>query len=100
MFLAKFFVITGTTSGTGNVAARTVAKLGGEVVLLNHKSERSTNSLAAMKEEYPDAKFVSIECDLLSFESVKSAIAEIQSQYSNIYCLTCNAGMLGTPDKN
>jgi NAD(P)-dependent dehydrogenase (short-subunit alcohol dehydrogenase family) len=97
----KIFVITGTTSGTGNVAARTVAKHGGEAVLLNRKSERSTNSLAAMKQDYPDAKFVPIECDLQSFESVKSAIAEIKSKYSNsgIYCVACNAGIAATPDK-
>lgn len=95
----KVFVITGTTSGTGNVAARTVAKLGGETVLLNRQSERSTTSLAAMKEDYPDAKFVPIECDLQSFASVKKAIAEIKSKYSSIYCLACNAGIMATPDR-
>lgn len=31
-------VFTGTTSGTGNVAARTVANLGGEAIVLNRKS--------------------------------------------------------------
>jgi len=95
----KVFVITGTTSGTGNIAARTVAKLGGEVVLLNRKSERSTKSLADMKQEYPDAKFVPVECDLQSFESVKNAVAEIKSKYSSIYCLACNAGIMATPDR-
>ncbi|CAJ1889680.1 unnamed protein product [Cylindrotheca closterium] len=95
----KVFVITGTTSGTGNCAAKTVAKLGGEVLLLNRKSERSTKSLAAMKDEYPEGKFVPIECDLQSFESVKNAIAEIKSKYSSIYCLACNAGIMATVDK-
>ncbi|KAL3933835.1 MAG: hypothetical protein SGBAC_010224 [Bacillariaceae sp.] len=95
----KVFVITGTTSGTGNAAARTVAKLGGEAVLLNRKSERSSNSLALMKEEYPNAKLVPFECDLQSFESVKTAIAAIKLKYSSIYCLACNAGIMATPDK-
>lgn len=95
----KVFVITGTTSGTGNAAARTVAKLGGEAVLLNRKSDRSTNSLAAMKEDFPNSKFVPIECDLQSFESVKTTIAEIKSKYTSIYCLACNAGIMATPDK-
>ena len=95
----KVFCITGTTSGTGLVAAKTVAKLGGEVVLLNRKSERSTKSLAAMKEDFPDAKFVPIECDLQSFESVKNAIGEIKSKYSSIYCLACNGGIMASPDR-
>lgn len=46
----KVFVITGTTSGTGFVAAQTVIQLGGEAIVLNRKSERVTNSLAALKE--------------------------------------------------
>ncbi len=37
----KVFVITGTTSGTGFVAAKCVAKKGGEVVMLNRSSERA-----------------------------------------------------------
>ena len=34
----KTVVITGTTSGTGKVAAHTVAELGGRVIVLNRKS--------------------------------------------------------------
>ncbi|CAJ1932087.1 unnamed protein product [Cylindrotheca closterium] len=50
---------------------------------------------------YPDATLVPIECDLQSFESVKNAIAEIKSKYSEtgIYCMACNAGIMATPDK-
>lgn len=40
----KVFVITGTTSGTGFVAAWVAAQLGGEVLLLNRASQRVTNS--------------------------------------------------------
>jgi len=60
----KVFVITGTTSGTGFVAARTVAELGGEVVLLNRPSSRATDSLKKLQIAVPTAKFVPIECDL------------------------------------
>lgn len=95
----KVFVITGTTSGTGFVAAGTAAELGGEVVLLNRKSQRVTDSLSRLKEAVPDGKFVSIECDLQDFESVKRAIDEIKSKYTKIYCLSNNAGIMATPDK-
>ena len=96
----KVFVITGTTSGTGFVAARTIAELGGEVVLLNRKSSRVATSMDKLKKAVPKGgKFVSIECDLQSFESVRLAVKEIKSKYPKIYCLANNAGIMCTPDE-
>jgi NAD(P)-dependent dehydrogenase (short-subunit alcohol dehydrogenase family) len=95
----KVIVITGTTSGTGFVAARTAAAKGGEVVLLNRKSERAIDSLKALKEAVPEGKFIPIECDLQDFSSVRSAIQEIKSKYNKIYCLANNAGIMATPDQ-
>jgi NAD(P)-dependent dehydrogenase (short-subunit alcohol dehydrogenase family) len=95
----KVFAITGTTSGTGFVAARTAAELGGEVILLNRKSSRAEGSLAALKEAVPDGNFVPIECDLQDFASVRRAIVDIKSKYSKIYCLANNAGVASLPDK-
>lgn len=40
-----------------------------------------------------------IACDLQDFESVRKAAAEIKSQYSKIYCLANNAGIMATPDR-
>lgn len=97
----KVFVITGTTSGTGFVAARTAAELGGEVLLLNRKSERAAKSLASLKEAAPEGKFIPIECDLQSFESVHKAAQDIKTKYSDsgIYCVCWNAGIMATPDR-
>lgn len=95
----KVFVITGTTSGTGFVAARTVAELGGEAVLLNRASSRVGAMLLSLKEAVPDGKFVTIECDLQSFRSVRKAANEIKSRYQAIYCLANNAGIMATPDE-
>ncbi|MFT6279111.1 MAG: NADP-dependent 3-hydroxy acid dehydrogenase YdfG, partial [Flavobacteriales bacterium] len=41
----KVVAITGTTSGTGFVCAREMAKKGASVILLNRKSERAQNAL-------------------------------------------------------
>ena len=95
----KVFVITGTTSGTGYVAARTAAELGGEVVLLNRSSPRQISMMKTLQQEVPNGKFVAIECDLQDFSSVRSAIREIKSKYSKIYCLANNAGIMATPDE-
>ena len=41
----RVVAITGTTSGTGFVLARELARLGAEVLLLNRESERSRAAL-------------------------------------------------------
>ena len=69
----KTIAITGTTSGTGFIAAKTVAKKGARTLLLNRKTNRSNKSYDLLKEHYPKANFVDIECDLQSFKSVKKA---------------------------
>ena len=95
----KVFVITGTTSGTGFVAAKVAAEQGGEVLLLNRNSQRVTAMMKKLEQEVPKGKFVTIECDLQDFSSVRKAAEEIKSKYSKIYCLANNAGIMATPDK-
>ena len=46
----KVFVIMGTTSGTGFIAARTVLEKGGEVVCLNRPSQRVLDATAKLEE--------------------------------------------------
>lgn len=95
----KVFLITGTTSGTGFVAAQTAAEKGGEVVCLNRKSQRAEDATKKLQEAVPNGKFVNIECDLQDFESVKKAAEQVKAKYKSIYCLACNAGIMMTPDK-
>jgi len=95
----KVFAITGTTSGTGFVAAKTVAAHGGEVLLLNRPSSRSVASLEKLKAEVPEGKFFAIDCDLQDFGSVKSACETIKSKYTSLYCLSNNAGIMATADE-
>lgn len=99
----KVFCITGTTSGTGFVAAQTVAEKGGTVVCLNRASPRVQDSTAKLKAAVPDGDFVNIVCDLQDFESVRKAAGEIKKKFGNspngIYCLSCNAGISHSQDK-
>ncbi len=97
--LNKVVVITGTTSGTGFVCAREVAKLGGTVLLLNRPSQRSVDSFKKLKEEVPNGIFESITCDLQDFESVRNAIAEIKSTYDVIDVLCNNAAVMALQDQ-
>lgn len=95
----KVVAITGTTSGTGFVCAREVAKKGAAVILLNRASERSQNSLQQLQAEVPGGKFDAVECDLQNFESVRNAVENIKSNYEVIDVLVNNAGVMALKDQ-
>ncbi|MGI9610156.1 MAG: SDR family NAD(P)-dependent oxidoreductase [Acidimicrobiia bacterium] len=95
----KTVVITGTTSGTGKVAASTVADLGAKVLVLNRASERSTASFAELTTTCPDAELHQVECDLQSLSSVRAAadkVAELCPEGVNVLCN--NAGVMALAD--
>lgn len=95
----KVVAITGTTSGTGFVCARELAKKGATVILLNRESERSKAAFDALKAEVPSAKFESIDCDLQNLQSVKTAIQEIKAKYDVLDVLVNNAGVMALKDQ-
>ncbi len=95
----KTVVITGTTSGTGQVAARTVAELGAKVLLLNRRSSRSEASAAALRAEVPGAEIHEVECDLTSFASVEAAARRVEELCpEGVSVLANNAGVMALPD--
>lgn len=95
----KIVAITGTTSGTGFVCAREVAKKGATVVLLNRSSKRAEDALKQLQEAVPGANFDWIPCDLQSFASVKAAMQTLSSKYAVIDVLVNNAGVMALPDQ-
>ncbi len=95
----KTVVITGTTSGTGNAAATTLAELGAKVLVLNRSSERSTASFTKLTASSPDADLHSVECDLQSFASVRSAAATVAELCpEGVHVLCNNAGVMALAD--
>jgi NAD(P)-dependent dehydrogenase (short-subunit alcohol dehydrogenase family) len=95
----KVVLITGTTSGTGYVCAREMAKLGATVVLLNRASGRASASLATLQQEVPNGKFDAVTCDLQDFDSVRNATAEIKAKYAVVDVLCNNAGVMALEDQ-
>jgi len=95
----KVAAITGTTSGTGFICARELAKLGARVLLLNRESERSVAALAKLKEAVPTGDFEAIACDLQNFASVRGAIDAIKSKHDRLDILCNNAGVMALPDQ-
>ena len=98
----KVIVLTGTTTGTGFVAARTCARKGAHVVLLNRASPRATAAEAAIAAEAaPGARVESVACDLASFASVRAAAALLAAKFGEggIDVLVNNAGVMALADE-
>ncbi len=94
----KVIVITGTTTGTGFIAAKVCLEKGATVVTLNRKSERSDKAEAELK-AISSGNFVPIVCDLNDFTSVKSAAEKIKELFPNgINVLANNAGIMAFRD--
>jgi NAD(P)-dependent dehydrogenase (short-subunit alcohol dehydrogenase family) len=93
----KIVAITGCTSGTGLVVAKTCARKGAKaVLLLNRPSPRSDAADALVKSQVPEGSTTTVEtvaCDLQDFDSVKKAADMIKSKYEAIDVLCNNAGM-------
>lgn len=95
----RIAAVTGTTSGTGYVCARELAKRGAIVVLLNRESDRASSSLAALQAEVPEGEFHPVTCDLQHFASVRRAIKEIQENANRLDVLCNNAGVMALKDQ-
>jgi NAD(P)-dependent dehydrogenase (short-subunit alcohol dehydrogenase family) len=95
----RVVAVTGSTSGTGFVAARTCAKLGAHVLLLNRPSARSEAALKAIAEDAPGGVFA-IDCDLQSFASVRAAAVAVKAAVGEqgLDVLCCNAGVMALRD--
>eukprot|EP00039_Didymoeca_costata_P017578 m.326336 g.326336 ORF g.326336 m.326336 type:complete len:327 (-) comp16557_c1_seq10:3460-4440(-) len=95
----KTFVVTGTTTGTGNVYATTLLKKGAKVVCLNRESERSKAALETLK-GIEGGEAHGVVCDLMDFASVKQAAAEVSKLCPEGVDVLCNnAGVMALQDK-
>ena len=106
----KTVAITGTTSGLGHELARlAISKNAALILLLNRTSKRSQSSeddlrryLDAGDNTLPKTTIKTIDCDLMSFDSVRKAAAEVNrtvKPYGGLHVLCNNAGIMAFDDK-
>lgn len=96
--MRKTVAITGCTSGTGLILARTCGDLGARVVMLNRPSERAKAALLQLTQQKIDA--VLVPCDLQDFENVRAAATMLKTMCpAGIDVLCNNAGVMGLPDQ-
>ena len=94
----KTFLITGTTSGTGYQATRTLLSKGAEVIMLNRNSAKSQRIINKLKAEFGNnAPISNVRMDLSDLASVRKAANEILKEEKNIDALICNAAIAQVP---
>ncbi|MGB8556425.1 MAG: SDR family oxidoreductase [Pseudolabrys sp.] len=90
----KTVVITGGTSGIGEVAAVALAKMGARVVLVARDKSRGDATLARLRDITPDIAHSVYFADLLRLAEMKRVAAEIADHEPRIDVLINNAGAL------
>ncbi len=87
----KVAVVTGASSGLGRQFALALAREGANVAILARRVE----ILEKVKEEVEalGVKCISVRCDVVDVESIKSAVATVVEQFGRIDILVNNAGV-------
>ena len=90
----KVVVITGGTSGIGQIAAERLAAVGARMVLVARDRARADAALARLNAAGPAANHTSHLADLSSIAATKAVAAEIAAAEPRIDVLINNAGAL------
>jgi NAD(P)-dependent dehydrogenase (short-subunit alcohol dehydrogenase family) len=90
----KTVVITGATSGIGNVAAETLTKMGARIVVVARNRSRGNATVARLSSIAPGIDHSLYFADLLHLSEVKRVAAEIAHREPPIDVLINNAGAL------
>jgi NAD(P)-dependent dehydrogenase (short-subunit alcohol dehydrogenase family) len=90
----KTVVITGGTSGIGEVAAEALAQMGARIVLVARSESRAEATLARLRRSGPGAAHSVYFADLKRLAEMKRVAAEIAEREPPIDILINNAGAL------
>jgi retinol dehydrogenase 12 len=88
----KTCLVTGATSGIGEVAARELAGLGARVIVVGRSPERCTATLEGIRRETGSARVESIVADLSSQAEVRRLAGEVRGRCDRLDVLLNNAG--------
>ena len=90
----KTVVITGGTSGIGEVAAEALAQIGARIILVARSKSRAEATLARLRRSGPGAAHSVYFADLTRLAEMKRVVAEIAHREPPIDVLINNAGAL------
>ncbi len=90
----KVCVVTGATSGIGQVAATELAKRGAHVVIVGRSAQKCTATQAQIRSASAAASVDSLVADLSSLNETKRLAGQVRERYPRIDVLLNNAGAM------
>ena len=88
----KSFLVTGATSGIGEVTARELARMGGKVILVSRNPEKCRRTTAHIKKETGNPQISYLTADLSSQEQIRDLVRTFQKEHDHLDVLINNAG--------
>jgi retinol dehydrogenase-12 len=90
----QIILVTGATSGIGEVTARELARQGAHIVLLARNQAKAEKTQAAIKAAAGHDRVDIVLADLADLAQVRTAAAEISNRYPHLDVLVNNAGLM------
>jgi NAD(P)-dependent dehydrogenase (short-subunit alcohol dehydrogenase family) len=90
----KTVVITGASSGIGQITAHELARRGARIVMVVRNREKGQRVIDEINRAFPEAQLELAIADLYSLAEVRRAGAEIRAKHPKIDVLINNAGLI------
>jgi len=95
----QIILVTGATSGIGEVTARTLAQRGAHVVLLARNAAKAEATRAAIQAAAGHDRVDVLLADLADLDQVRRVAAEFNDRYPRLDILVNNAGLLPAKER-
>lgn len=90
----KTVLITGATSGIGEVSARELARMGARIVIVGRSAEKCEATVQAIRRETGNPDVEALVADLSSMSEVRRLAGQFLSKYDRLDVLVNNAGAM------
>lgn len=88
----KVCMVTGATSGIGQVTALELAKMGAIVVAMGRNPQKGVKTVEMIKRHSASETVAFLEADLSSQQSIRELVQTFTRQYDHLHVLVNNAG--------
>lgn len=89
----KVCLITGSASGMGRIAARELAGMGAELILVDREVEEGRAARDEIARRTGNERLEFVACDVASFDEVRRLAAHVDQRYPALHVLINNAGL-------
>jgi retinol dehydrogenase-12 len=90
----KIILVTGATSGIGEVTARELARQGAHIVILARNREKAEKTQQALIATTGNERVDVVLADLSALQQVRDVAAELHTKYPRLDVLVNNAGLM------